>query len=186
MEIDRNTWMAKCRVNAQALLQLTGKARFQEYAHASFDVAASNKSQIDVTFVVADVPKSKIVKLLNSNVDALAYFDGLLRQDAGVFRKQPQPRVVLGNIILLTGEFTSQYESSADGKLHSVITDDGVELSVTNSRGETTHLLSPVVRCYRMYNVDFETDENGDIVRRERKNSEGRALPVIFDLTPAL
>ena len=53
---------------------------------------------------------------------------------------------------------------------------------------EEIALLTPVVRCYRTYSIEFKTDGDGKLQHVARADRQGRTrlLPVVFDLTPDL
>jgi hypothetical protein len=87
---------------------------------------------------------------------------------------------------MLTGNFSSALNASVDASLHSRVLDDGVELKMTMKNGDEYTLLSPVVRCYRTYSIEFKTDGNGNLIREPRVDNNGstHSVPQIFDLTP--
>jgi hypothetical protein len=193
VSVDVNSWKARYVVNSDALLKLTGD-RFLEYAGVAADVAAAGRKQIEITFLVVDVPKAEIIRRLNADVAALEYFDGLLarleqHRNLGlkkVFQKEPPtPQVVVGNVMILSGEFSKAWGLSADGALRNVVTGTGVRLEVRGEKNEAITYQSPVVRCYRMYSVDFKVDREGRPIRVEVVDDQGRRrlVPQIFDLT---
>jgi hypothetical protein len=190
--IDGNSWKARYVVNSEALVKLTGD-RFEEFAGVSVD--AAGRKQIEISFVVVDVPKDEVIRRLNLDIEALEYFDALhskARQHRSrgikkiLAKEPPSPRVVLGNVMILAGDCSRTFEASIDGAIHALVSGDSVKLLVHGKNGETTSYQSPVVRCYRMYTVEFKTDEQGNLVRRELVDSQGRThdLPQVFDLTP--
>lgn len=192
--IDDNCWQAKYVVNSDALLKLTGN-RFLEYAGVAPDVAAAGRKQIEITFLVVDLPKEQIIRQLNADAEALEYFDGLLsrlqqHRKLGLkkaFEKEPPtPQVVVGNVVVLSGKFSKAWDLAANAALQDVVTTTGVKLAVAGQKNETVTYLSPVVRCYRMFSVDFKVDDQGHLVRREVRDEQGRKklLPQVFDLTP--
>jgi hypothetical protein len=192
--IDGNSWKAKYVVNSDALLKLAG-SRFKEFAGVSADVAAAGKKQIEITFLVVDLPKEQVIERLNADVDALEYFDGLLtrlrqHRDRGLkaaFEKEPPtPQVVIGNVVVLSGEFSKAWDLKASAELRNIVTSNGAKLELTRNKNEVISYLSPVVRCYRMYSVDFKLDDKGNLIRHALKDSQGqkKLLPQVFDLTP--
>ena len=191
--IEQNSWKQRHVVNAAALFKLAG-SRFMEYAGVGVAAAAQDKRQIEVTFIGTTVPKDEAIRKLNSDVAALEYLDGLQQQRAEYQKKSiklfggapPAPKVVLANVMMLDGRFSTALDASADGKLHSRILGDGVELKVVQRNGEEITLLSPVVRCYRTYSVEFKKDGNNQPVRFQFRDREGRPhnVPQVFDLTP--
>ena len=194
--VDDNSWKAKYVVNSDALLKLTGD-RFLEYAGLTADAAAAGRKQIEITFLVVDVPKEQIIRQLNADVEALEYFDGLLTRlqryrGLGLkkaFEKEPPtPQVVVGNVIVLSGEFSKAWDLAADGQIRNVVTATGVKLEIKGRMDEAITYLSPVVRCYRMYSVEFKVDEQGHPVRVEVLDGQGRPkrVPQVFDLTPEI
>jgi hypothetical protein len=191
--VDGNSWKARYVVNSDALLKLTGD-RFLEYAGVTADVAAAGRKQVEITFLVVDVPKAEIIRRLNADVEALEYFDGLLarleqHRNLGlkkVFQKEPPtPQVVVGNVMILSGEFSRAWDLSADGGLRNVVASTGVRLEVRGEKNEAITYQSPVVRCYRMYSVDFKVDAEGRPIRVEMVDDQGRRriVPQVFDLT---
>ncbi len=60
------------------------------------------------------------------------------------------------------------------------------DLTLTTKNGDQMTLLSPVVRCYRTYSVEFKTDAAGNLLRENRLDKDGvtHSVPQIFDLTP--
>ncbi len=112
--IDQNSWKERYVMNAAALLKLTG-SRFLEYAGITLDTAIDKNRQIDITFLGTNVPKDKVIRQLNNNVDALEYFDTLQQKYASyghdnfklVKSAPPAPKVVLANVVMLTGDFSS-------------------------------------------------------------------------------
>jgi len=191
--IDGNSWNAKYVVNSDALLKLTGN-RFVEYAGVSADVAAAGAKQIEISFLVVDVPKELIIRQLNADVEALEYFDGLqtrLQQHRNLglkkaFEKEPPtPQVVVGNVIVLSGAFARSWDLSTNASLRTVVTATGVKLELRGKKNEAITYGSPVVRCYRMYSVDFKVDDQGRPIRVEMLDGQGRKriVPQVFDLT---
>lgn len=194
--VDDNSWKAKYVVNSDALLKLTGN-RFREYAGVSADVAAAGAKQIEITFLVVDVPKEQIIRQLNADIEALEYFDGLqarLQQHRNlklkkIFEKEPPtPEVVVGNVIVLSGAFSKSWDLAADGAIRNIVTATGIKLEISGKKNETITYISPVVRCYRMYSVDFKVDEQGRPIRIELLDAQGRkrVVPQVFDLTPEI
>jgi hypothetical protein len=193
-EIDPNSWKEHYVLNAAALFKLTG-SRFLEFAGVGVEAAAANKQQIEVTFLGVNIPKEDVVRSLNSNIEALEYLHAVhLKREAydretlkfGFSGGPPSPKVVLSNVVMLNGTFAHALDASLDGKLYSQIINDGVELKVTQQNGEQMRLLSPVVRCYRTYSVEFKTDANGDRIFRTMRDKDGsiHTVPQVFDLTP--
>lgn len=194
--IDGNSWKANYVVNSDALLKLAGN-RFLEYAGVAPEVAAAGKKQIEITFLVVDLPKEQIIRQLNSDAEALEYFDGLLGRlqqyrSLGLkkaFEKEPPtPQVVIGNVVVLSGKFSKAWDLAGNATLQNVTTPAGVKLAIAGQKNEAVTYLSPVVRCYRMYAVEFKVDEQGRPIRREVPDGEGRKklLPQVFDLTPEI
>jgi hypothetical protein len=193
-DIDPNSWKEHYVLNAAALFKLTG-SRFLEFAGVGVEAAAANKQQIEVTFLGVNIPKEEVVRSLNGNIEALEYLHAVhLKREAyeretikfGFSGGPPSPKVVLSNVVMLNGTFAHALDASLDGKLHSEIINDGVELKVAQQNGEQIKLLSPIVRCYRTYSVDFKTDANGDRTFRTLRDKDGsiHTVPQVFDLTP--
>jgi len=193
VSVDGNSWKARYVVNSDALLKLTGD-RFLEYAGVAADVAAAGRKQIEITFLVVDAPKAEIIRRLNADVDALEYFGGLLdrlerHRNLGLKRAfekaPPTPQVVVGNVLILSGELSKAWDLSADGAVRNVVTATGVKLQIRGQKNEAITYLSPVVRCYRMYSVDFKVDAEGRPIRVEWVDDQGRkrSVPQVFDLT---
>ena len=191
--IDQNTWKEKYMLNAAALLKLTG-SRFLEYAGVGLEAAVDKNRQIEITFLGTNLPKDKVLHRLNSDTQALEYFDTLQQRVANYQRDNfklvksmpPSPKVVLANVVMLTGNFSSALNADANASLHSTVLQDGVELKLTTQNGEEITLLSPVVRCYRTYSIEFKTDANGNVIREQRVEADGsvHSVPQVFDLTP--
>jgi hypothetical protein len=191
--IDQNTWKEKYVLNAAALLKLTG-SRFLEYAGVGLETAVDKNRQIEVTFLGTNVPKDKVIRRLNSDLLALEYLDGVQQKLATYQRDNlklvktspPAPKVVLSNVVMLTGNFSSAMNADVNASLHSTLLKDGVELKLTMKSGEQITLLSPVVRCYRTYSIEFKCDANGNVVREQRVEANGatHSVPQVFDLTP--
>ncbi len=193
---EQNSWKKRQVVNAAALQKLAGN-RFVEFAGCEFGVAAAEKRMIDVTFVGTQVPKDEAVRRLNADVQALEYFAALQDKYEQFARRTfkpigmsppPRPKVVLANVVMVNGKFAKAMEGCADGKLQTAVIGPGVELKVCGHNGETTRLLSPVIRCYRTYSVDFKTDPTGrrtTVTIRDR-DGQPHQVPQIFDLTPDL
>lgn len=191
--IDQNTWKERYMMNAAALLKLTG-SRFLEYAGVTLDTAVDKNRQLDITFLGTNVPKDKVIHQLNNDVQALEYFE-ILQQKLGAYDHDslkivktapPAPKVVLANVVMLTGEFSSALNSDTNASLNSRVLQDGIELKLTTKNGDQMTLLSPVVRCYRTYSVEFKTDAAGNLLRENRADKDGvtHSVPQIFDLTP--
>lgn len=68
------------------------------------------------------------------------------------------------------------------------MTSTGVKLEIKGRKDEAITYLSLVVRCYRMYSVEFKLDEQGRPVRVEVLDGQGRPklVPQVFDLTPEI
>jgi hypothetical protein len=192
--LDHNSWKTRQVVNAAALYKLVG-GRFLEFAGVGVQAAVDKKLQIEVTFLGTSVPKDEAIRRLNTNVEALEYFDALERKRAEydgqklkllAGKAPPAPKVVLANVVMLDGNFSQALGTSADGKLHSRISGDAVELSVVQQNGEELTLLSPVVRCYRTYSVEFKIDAQGRPTRAAVRDRDGKThrVPQVLDLTP--
>jgi hypothetical protein len=192
--VEQNSWKTRSVVNATALFNLVG-SRFMEFAGVGVDAAVDKKLQIEVTFFGTNVPKDEAIRRLNVNVDALEYFDALQQKRAAHGKEKlkllagkapPAPKVVLSNVVMLDGNFSQAMNASIDGKLHNRVVGDAVELKVVKKNGEELRLLSPVVRCYRTYSVEFRTDAEGRPIRVVLRGRDGREhqVPQIFDLTP--
>ena len=196
-DLPRNSWKERYAVNAAALVKLTGKARFMEVAGVELDTAVQDRRQIEVTFVGTMVPKDEAIRRLNADVEALEYLGSLYEKHAK-FEKQglklfkgsppPAPKVVLANVVMLDGKSSRAIEGSLEGKASSVVHGVGGGLKVVKNGGEQISLLTPVVRCYRTYAIEFKTRGEGKLERVSRADREGRQrqVPVVFDLTPDL
>lgn len=191
-EIDHNSWKEHYVLNAAALFKLTG-SRFLEFAGVGVDAAAASKQQIDVTFLGVNVPKEEVVRSLNINIDALEYLHAVHLKRAAFEQETfkfgggpPTPKVVLANVVMLNGTFSKALDASVNAKLYSEIINDGVELKLARNDGEQMTLLSPMVRCYRTYSVEFKTDANGQLVTRRLVDKDGtpHTVPQVFDLSP--
>jgi hypothetical protein len=191
--IDQNSWKERYVMNAAALLKLTG-SRFLEYAGVTLDTAVDKNRQLDITFLGTNVPKDKVIRQLNNNVEALEYLDAVQQKytsyDHDNFKlikaPPPAPKVVLANVVMLTGDFSSALNSDTDASINSRVLQDGIELKLTTKNGEQMTLLSPVVRCYRTYSIEFRTGPSGAILREQHADKDGtpHLVPQVFDLTP--
>jgi hypothetical protein len=95
---------------------------------------------------------------------------------------------VLANVIMLDGKSRKLVEGSLGGQAESVLHGVGGGLKVAKSGGESISLLTPVVRCYRTYSIEFKTKANGNLDRVVKldRTGQSRNVPVAFDLTPDL
>jgi hypothetical protein len=194
--VEQNSWKQRHVMNAAALFKLAG-GRFLEFAGLGLEAAVESGRQFEVTFVGTTVPKDEAIRRMNANPEALEYLD-TLRQKRSEYDRQsvklfagkapPAPKVVLANVVMLDGEFSRALDASADGKLHSRVLGDSVELKVVQRNGEQVTLLSPVVRCYRTYSIEFKTDAKGRPALVDLTDRDGRThrVPQVFDLTPDL
>jgi hypothetical protein len=195
-DVPSNAWKERYVLNAAALVKLTGKARFAEFAGVELNTAARSRRQIEVTFVGTTVPKDEAIRRLNSDVGALEYLGTLYtrfaqhKQKGGLFNGSPppQPKVVLSNVVMLDAKSSKVLEGSVGADVKTVIHGIGGQLQVARQSGEEIALLTPVVRCYRTYTIEFKTDANGNLAKVVRTDRSGRRfqLPVVFDLTPDL
>jgi hypothetical protein len=194
--LEKNSWKKRFVMNGAALMKLAG-SRFLEFAGVSAEGAADKRKRMEVTFVGTTVPKDEAIRQLNENIDALEYFEALYHKRAEYDREKfklfagsapPEPKVVLANVVMLDGRFTEALAVSGEVKLRNRIIDDGVELTLTKDSGEELTLLSPVVRCYRTYSVEFKTGRDGQLDHRPLTDNKGREHRVaqVFDLTPDL
>ena len=192
-----NSWKQRYALNAAALVKLTGKARFQEFAGVELSTAVSDRRQIEVTFVGTMVPKDEAVRRLNGDVEALEYLLAIQNRRMQYKKKfsllgsstpPPAPKVVLANVIMLDGRSSQAFDRNVGGKAASVIHCIGGELKLGQEGSETVSLLTPVVRCYRTYSIEFKTDVDGKLELVSRNGSDGQPhqVPVVFDLTPDL
>jgi hypothetical protein len=193
-----NSWKERFVMNAAALLKLTGKGRFEQYADVELATAVNDKRQIEVTFVGTIVPKDEAIRRLNADLAALEYLGTLHEKRARYDEKKklpflaggapPKPKVVLANVMMLDRKTAKAFEGSLDGKIQSVIHNVGGDLKLVRETGEETTLLTPVVRCYRTYSIEFKTGNGGRLHRVARTDAEGneRHVPIVFDLTPDL
>jgi hypothetical protein len=191
--VDKNSWKERYVMNAAAMLNLTG-SRFLEYAGVGLQTAVDKNRQIDVTFLGTAVPKDKVIRQLNNDLQALEYFDTLQQKQISyshdsfkLVKSAPAaPKVVLANVVMLTGDFSRDLNADVDASVQSRVLQDGVELKLTMKNGEQRTLLSPVVRCYRTYSINFKVDDDGNLVRGQRPDQYGaiHLVPQIFDLTP--
>ncbi|MCE9548029.1 MAG: hypothetical protein K8T25_21355 [Planctomycetia bacterium] len=196
-DVPSNSWKERYALNAAALVKLTGRARFKEFAGVELDTAVNDRRQIEVTFVGTIVPKDEAIRRLNADVDALEYLTTLHLKKLQ-FKKgwnllaspapPPAPKVVLANVIMLDGKSSASFDGNLAGKAETVIHGIGGELKLSRQTGEEIALLTPVVRCYRTYSIEFKTDADGKLEYVTRADREGRPhqVPVIFDLTPDL
>jgi len=197
-DVPTNSWKQRYVLNAAALLKLTGKARFQEVAGVELDTAVSDRRQIEVTFVGTMVPKDEAVRRLNADVDALDYLLAVQTKRMqykkskfnlfGSSTPPPEPKVVLANVVMLDGKASKAFDRGADGTAQTIIHGIGGGLKVSRQGSEDVSLLTPVVRCYRTYSIEFKTDADGNLALEPRPDRHGRTrnVPVVFDLTPDL
>ena len=196
-DVASNSWKERYVLNAAALVKLTGKGRFEQFADVELDTAVNDRRQIEVTFVGTIVPKDEAIRRLNADVAALEYVGTLHEKRARYENKNfkllagpapPKPKVVLSNVMMLDRKTAKEFEGSLDGKAQSVIHNVGGELKLVREKGEEITLLTPVVRCYRTYTIEFKTVGGGKLERVTRIDAQGRErrVPVVFDLTPDL
>jgi hypothetical protein len=196
-DVPRNSWKERYALNAAALVKLTGKARFAEVAGVELDTAVNDRRQIEVTFVGTMVPKDEAIRRLNADAQALEYLAELYDKRRKYTEKSvklfagpapPEPKVVLANVVMLDGKSSKVLEGSLEGRAESVIHGIGGGLKLVKNGGEQIELLSPVVRCYRTYSIEFKTSNSGNLERTVRTCSDGRQhdVPTVFDLTPDL
>jgi hypothetical protein len=194
--LEQNSWKKRFAMNGAALMKIAG-GRFLEFAGLGVDAKADKKSQFQVTFVGTTVPKDEAVRKLNENIEALEYFDALAQKRAAYDREKvklfagsapPAPKVVLANVVMLDGKFSEALAASGDASLRNRVVNDSIELSLKTKSGEELTLLSPVVRCYRTYSVEFKTSRDGQPDYRTLTDKKGREhrVPQVFDLTPDL
>jgi len=197
-DVPTNSWKQRYVLNAAALLKLTGKARFKEVAGVELDTAVSDRRQIEVTFVGTMVPKDEAIRRLNADVEALDYLLAVQTKRMqykknkfnlfGSSTPPPEPKVVLANVVMLDGKASQAFDGSVNGTAQTIIHGIGGGLKLSKQGSEDVSLLTPVVRCYRTYSIEFKTDAEGKLELATRTGSDGRArqVPVVFDLTPDL
>jgi hypothetical protein len=197
-DVPANSWKERYVLNAAALVKLTGKTRFVEFAGVELDAAVKDRRQIEVTFLGTIVPKDLAIRRLNADVAALDYL-GTLYDKYAAHAKQgglklfkgtppPEPKVVLANVVMLDGRFSKALEGQTGAKASSVIHGIGGQLQLARGKSENVTLLTPVVRCYRTYSIEFKTNADGSLVRTERPDGKGGKVrvPQVFDLTSDL
>lgn len=192
-----NSWRQHFVVDGKALLKLAG-SRFMEFCGLGVDAAADKTNKIEVTFIGTALPKEEAIRCLNADVQALEYFDALENkraQQAGQKKFKlfgddapPAPKVVLANVVMVDGNFSKALDTSVNASLKNRVSNDSVELKLTTQNGEQITLLSPVVRCYRTYSVEFKTGPDGRPMRVSLADRNGNVhqVPQVFDLTPDL
>ena len=196
-DVAANSWKERYALNAAALVKLTGKGKFEQYADVSLDTAVNDKRQIEVTFVGTMVPKDEAIRRLNSDVAALEYLGALHERRARYDERNvkilagpapPKAKIVLANVMMLDRKTAKAFEGTLDGKVDGIVYPASGELKLVRNSGEETTLLTPVVRCYRTYAIEFKTGGGGRLERVSRLDAEGqeRQVPVVFDLTPDL
>ena len=196
-DVPANSWKQRYVLNAAALVKLTGKARFAEFAGVDLDTAASDRRQIAVTFVGTMVPKDEAIRRLNADIEALDYLLTIETKRTqhkkkfsllGSSAPPPAPKVVLSNVIMLDGKSSKAFDLGLDGKIETIIHGIGGGLKLSKQGSEDVSVLTPVVRCYRTYSIEFKTGADGHLLLAPRTDREGYThnVPVVFDLTPDL
>ena len=195
-DVPRNSWKQRYALNAAALVKLTGRARFAEFAGVELNTAVEDRRQIEVTFMGTMAPKDEAIRRLNADIEALEYLaaiDAKHRRQNKALRllgkaAEPAPKVVLANVVMLDGKSSAVVERSLGGTAESIIHGVGGGLKLVKNSGEEIELLTPVVRCYRTYSIEFRTDADGNLQKVPRQDARGqvRRVPVVFDLTPDL
>lgn len=195
-DVPANSWKERYALNAAALVKLTGTARFAEFAGVGLDTAAQDRRQIEVTFLGTMVPKDEAIRRLNQDVEALEYLSAVHAKRAQHKNRfgllggspPPAPKVVLANVMMLDARTSRMLDAGVGSEAKSILHGVGGKLELANQRFEDRALLTPVVRCYRTYSIEFRTDSNGNLERALRTGPDGRQaqVPVVFDLTPDL
>lgn len=195
-DVPENSWKERYALNAAALVKLTGRARFAEFAGVELNTAVGDRRQIEVTFVGTMAPKDEVIRCLNADLAALQYLATLHvrhaqhKKKSGLFNGSvpPAPKVVLSNVMMLDARSSKVYDGSIGADATTVIHGIGGKLQFARQSGEEIALLTPVVRCYRTYSIEFRTDANGNLELATRVDRAGRRyqVPVVFDLTPDL
>lgn len=195
-DVPQNSWKERYVLNAAALVKLTGKARFAEFAGVELNTAVRDRRQIEVTFVGTMAPKDEVIRRLNADLAALQYLATLHvrhaqhKKKSGLFSGSPPPapKVVLANVVMLDARSSKDFEGSFEADATTVIHGIGGKLQLARQTGEEIAVLTPVVRCYRTYSIEFRTDSDGNLQQAVRVDRAGRRYqaPVVFDLTPDL
>lgn len=119
---------------AWQVAELTGKVSGGRQDEVAYEVVGTRLDQND------------LIAALNSDADAMNYFDYLLKQ-------KQSPCVVLENVLLTSYSATHSHKLNLDGKLKTGVTTDLAEAGVNGERESFTQLTAPIVRCYQMYSI---------------------------------
>ncbi len=131
----------------------------QAYQVVDLAVQASGGRQNEVTFEMVGLrlDQNDVIKALNSDGDALTYFEYLRTN-------KEAPCLVLENVVFTSCSVAESTTLALGGSAKTALTTDGGAARVQNQRSSSTQFTSPVVRCYQMYEVKLHQNRVVELV----------------------
>jgi hypothetical protein len=125
-------------------LSLFGSRRAWQVLNIGAEVSGGREQEVSFEILGVRLEQSDVIDALNSDRDALNYFDYLQKQG------EP-PCVVLENVWLTNYSETQKTNLGVGVQAETVIRSDSVNTRIQNERSASSAMAAPVVRCYQMY-----------------------------------
>lgn len=145
------------RGSGKDFLSLFGSRQAWQVVDLGAKISGGRQQDVSFEIVGVRLEQSDVINALNTDADALNYFDYIKQKDEA-------PCVVLENVMLSNYAATQTTNVGRDVNAKTVVSTDSVNAQMQNERTSSTQLVSPVIRCYQMYKVKLHQNRVVELV----------------------
>ncbi len=148
-------------------LSFVGNRLAWQFVDLAGKISGGGRQEVEFELIGTRLDQSDVIRALNADTEALNYFN-YLRENGEI------PCVVLENIVMANYAASRGSQLNLQGNAKIAITSEGVEGQFDRQRESSMQLLSPVVRCYQMYEVKQYQNQVVELLARCRRRRRSR------------
>ncbi len=148
------------QTSGQDFVSLVGSRQAWQVVDLSGQVSASRQNNVTFEIVGVRLDQNDVLKAINTDPDALAYFDYLAKNNES-------PCLVLENLVLASYAASQGTNLQLGAGAKTTLTADAAAGRLNTQRTAFTRFASPVVRCYQMYAVKLNQNRAVELVAIE-------------------
>ena len=153
------TLQRRGRNAGQDFLSFVGNRLAWQVVDLAGKVSGGGHQEVEFELIGTRLDQSDVIRALNADTEALRYFN-YLRENGEV------PCVVLENIVMANYAASRGSHLNLQGNASMALTSEGVGGQLDRQRESSTQVLSPLIRCYQMYEVKQHQNQVVELLAR--------------------